>query len=449
MLKRLVEWVKRLLGIKPQLVREPIDDFADAYQDVACENLTAVMAGRLSNLTLGESTVEISGDGARAELVRGMLERLWAKLPRVIAQSWGKGGKVLVPLISAGRITVSAVDQTRITVNRRDGGKITAATVLAETAVVHNRPYYRMLDYNLDENGIQRISQRAVNDTGAAVPLDVISAWAGLDEEITISGTDRLLLGWIRCPRDNRGDESDYGVPITYGASRELEETAEHLNWYRREFKLARPMLGMDATLWHNMHDMSIQDLRRTVQDDDTPFVPVQYNIGDGQQWQHFAPEIRQAAFEGRLQSLYRRLEKACGLSQGIFTERQQMNYANKDEVRYAMYDTYSAVSLMRASIEQALTDVCYAADVLAERFGLTPAGARGQWELRVDWDMSLVESTQQTFAQLSEMQSNGLITGSRLVQWVLGGTEEDAIAEVKAARAEQPPPVSFGGIDV
>ena len=112
-------------------------------------------------------------------------------------------------------------------------------------------------------------------------------------------------------------------------------------------------MLGLDATLWRNLDDLSIQDVRRTVQDDETPFVPVSYGaIGEGQQWQHFAPAIRQSEFEGRLNSLYRRVEKACGLSQGILTERQQMNYANRDEVRAAMYDTYSLVSLMRREIE-------------------------------------------------------------------------------------------------
>lgn len=151
------------------------------------------------------------------------------------------------------------------------------------------------------------------------------------------------------------------------------------------------------------------------------------------------------AEFEGRLQSLYRRVEKACGLSQGILTERQQMNYANRDEVRAAMYDTYSLVSLMRREIESAVRDVLYAADVLAERFGLTPAGARGQWEAAFDWDMSLLESSQQTFAQMSELQSRGLITGERLTQWVLGGTMEDARAEVEQAKAQQPDPMAFG----
>lgn len=93
------------------------------------------------------------------------------------------------------------------------------------------------------------------------------------------------------------------------------------------------------------------------------------------------------------------------------------------------------------AEIESAVRDVLYAADVLAERFGLSPAGARGQWEAAFDWDMSLLESSQQTFAQMSELQSRGLITGERLTQWVMGGTMEDARAEVEQAKAQQPGP--------
>uniref|UniRef100_UPI003AB25B90 hypothetical protein n=1 Tax=Gemmiger formicilis TaxID=745368 RepID=UPI003AB25B90 len=73
------------------------------------------------------------------------------------------------------------------------------------------------------------------------------------------------------------------------------------------------------------------------------------------------------------------------------------------------------------------------------------PAGARGQWEAAFDWDMSLLESSQQTFAQMSELQSRGLITGERLTQWVLGGTMEDARAEVEQAKAQQPDPMAFG----
>ena len=87
--------------------------------------------------------------------------------------------------------------------------------------------------------------------------------------------------------------------------------------------------------------------------------------------------------------------------------------------------------------------DALYAADVLAERFGLSPAGARGQWEAAFDWDMSLLESSQQTFAQMSELQSRGLITGERLTQWVMGGTMDEARMEVQQAKAQQPDPMA------
>lgn len=446
MLQRLREWVKRLFGLTAQKPGQPVDEFSQAYEDVTEENVTAVIAGRLASITLGESTAEITETGARADFVRGVFADLWGRMPAICAQAFGKGGKVLLPMLSGGQVVVHALDQSRIAVTGTEGGRITAATVLADRAESGSRRYYRLMDYALSQDGVQTIRQRAVTDGGMPVPLDTVPEWAGLTEEITIHGTDRLLFGWLRCPRDDRRDGGLYGVPITYGASQELGELCEHLRWYRREFKLARPMLGLDASLWHNLEDLSIQEVRRTAQDDDTPFVPVSYGaVGEGQQWQHFAPEIRQEAFEGRLSSLYRRVEKACGLSQGILTERQQMNYATKDEVRAAMYDTYAQVSLMRKAMETAVRDALYGADVLAEAFALTPAGARGSWEIAFDWDMSLLESSQQTFQQLSELQSRGLVTAERLTQWVLGGTAEEAAQEVAAARAEQPAPM--GGI--
>lgn len=439
MLDRLTEWVRHLTGQSPQRVREPVDAFASAYEETGAENLTAVIAGRLATLTLGESTAALEGEGLRAQALARVLDALWRRMPGIAAQAWGKGGMVLVPLVSGGCVTVAAVDQSRITVNRVQGGRITGATVLAQEAQSAGRAYFRLLDYRLDpQTGAQEITQRCVDANGRPAPPQAVPAWAALTPRVSVSGTDRLLLAWLRCPRDARAGESPYGVPVTWGAGQEMRELCEHLKWYRREFRLARPMLGLDASLWRELDGLSIGDVRRTVQDEDTPFVPVQYSaIGDGQQWQHFAPDIRQAAFEGRLQSLQRRLEKACGLSQGILTDRKPVSYATRDEVRAAMYDTFSLVSLMRAQIERALGDALYAADVLMERFALTPAGARGQWALRTDWDMNLVESSQQTFEQLSQLQSRGLITGERLVQWVLGGTAEDARAEVEAARAQ------------
>ena len=150
MLARLIEWVQRLFGLRARKAAEPVDAFVQRYEDATGENITAVIAGRLSALTLGESTLAVEGNGQRAELLTSVANTLWRKMPGIVAQAWGKGGKVLVPMVTGGEIVVTAVDQSRVAVSARRGERITAATVLADQAQVSSRRYYRLMDYRLE-----------------------------------------------------------------------------------------------------------------------------------------------------------------------------------------------------------------------------------------------------------------------------------------------------------
>ena len=76
---------------------------------------------------------------------------------------------------------------------------------------------------------------------------------------------------------------------------------------------------------------------------------------------------------------------------------------------------------------------------MLAEFDGATPAGAMGDWQIIWDWDYSAMESSTETFTQLSELESRGLILPERLVSFVTGMNLEEAKAEVDAAKALQP----------
>ncbi|MDO4548849.1 MAG: hypothetical protein Q4D04_12165 [Clostridia bacterium] len=433
MWQRFISWVKRLFG-KAAVKVPDLDRFARQYEDITGENITATICNKLAALTLGDSTLEVNGGGRRAALIGEALDGVWRDAGWITAQALGKGGKVLVPVVAQGGVTVSVIDQDRLFVTEMRGRRMTSATVLADAAVIEDRTYYRWMDYTMDEKGNQFIRSRATNEMGGEVPLGVAPAWADIAAEVGVGATDRLLLAVVRCPRDNRRGDRLYGVPATYGAEREIEEIVEHLNVYRREYRLSRMMLGLDSTLWAAKGDFStltattIDQVRRTVQDSDDPFIPSpKASLNDKSGWDVYAPAIRYEAMEARLQSLYRRLEKACGLSQGILTERQQQNYSNRDEVRAAMYDTYSVIRGMRDAWEDALDDLAYAVDVLAERFALTPAGARGQYEIAVDWDTSMIESSAESFAQLSELQSRGMVSKAELRQWVRGGTLEEA----------------------
>lgn len=448
-----IDWVLRLFGKRPERASEP-EEFTRRYEDITGENVTATLVNKVAKLTFGDSTIEVNGTGRRTELVKSVIDGLWEDAGWITAQMLGKGGKVIIPSVSGGAVQLDVIDQSRMFISEMRGKRVVSATVLADIVRIDNHPYYRWADYTLDENGVQTIKYRATSESGREVMLGVVSQWANITDEITIGNTDRLLLAFLRSPRDNRRDEKVYGVPLTYGAEREVAEIVEHINIYRREYLLTRPMLGLDSSMWANKTDFSaakvtIDDVKRTVQDSDYPFVPNPRTSLDGKEgWSYFAPTIRVEAMETRLQSLYRRLEKVCGLSQGVLTERQQQSYANRDEVRAAMYDTYTVVCEIRKEWEHALDDAAYAVDVLAERFGLTPAGARGTWEIAVDWDTSMIESSKETFEQLSELESRGAVSKPELRQWVKGGTLEEAQAAVDEIAEKTSIAPLFGGPD-
>lgn len=452
MLERLRSWVLRWLGFRLERDADGTDPdrFVHDYENVNGEDVTATIACKLARLTFADSTLEVidgdlTGDDlpARAALISALLKDLWNNdADWVTAQMLGKGGKVIVPLVERGEIHMSICDQNRLLIRRKVGSRITAASLLLDRETIEGVTYYLMADYEITDN-THVIRYRAVRDGGEPVPMASVERWSDVPEEITISGVDRLLLAFLRCPRDTRTDTHCHGVPITYGCESILAELVEHLNIYRREYKLTRPMLGLDSSLWRDGFNGDVYNIgavRRSVQDSDDPFVPVERSTIDGAgNWQYFAPAIRYEAMDTRAQALYRRLEKACGLSQGILTERQTLKYANRDEVRAAQFDTFSTISDIRKQWVQALNDLAYAIDVLAERFGLTPAGARGQWSLDIDWGMSLIESTAETFEQYLELQSRGALSRAELRQWVKGGTLGEAQEAIDEMAGEAP----------
>lgn len=442
MLERVKDWVRGLMDGAAAPEKAP-ERYARLYEAADAEKITAVMAGKLASLVFADSSMEVLGDNPRAALVRSALEPLWAAGNSIVAQALGKGGKVIVPVVRGGRVQVKAIDQCRMAIHRMDAGRLSDVTLLCGRQMVGKRYYYLLADYSMQPDGGQRIAYRACDGDGREAPLSVAEAWKEITPEMVIGGTDRLLLGYMKCPRDDRTEGGGHGVPITYGCERDIEELVEHMRIYRREFKLSRMMLGLDAAMWRDPNGgtraADISAVRRTVQDSDDPFIPWESPALDGRSaWQVYAPEIRHEAMEARYQSLCRRIEMNCGLSRGILTERQRISYANRDEIRAAMYDTFCMVRAIRGEFERALADVAYAVDALAEMTGLTPGG---DWQICTDWDYGLIESTEQAFNQNLALCEKDLMSGAELRQWALGGTLQDAeraVARIADAKLEQ-----------
>ena len=131
------------------------------------------------------------------------------------------------------------------------GDRITGAAILADSILRKERRYYRWVDYSLDDSGSHWIRNRASSSEGV-VPLSAVEEWAGIPEDLRISGVDRLLFAFIKSPIDSRQVQDLYGVPVTYGCEEIIREIQETLSQIRQEFELKKSFRCSSCRHWHD-----------------------------------------------------------------------------------------------------------------------------------------------------------------------------------------------------
>ena len=411
--------------------------FKSEYEAVERINFTSIFATSLAQKAVSDSLMEVKDangkDSRRSEWLQEGLANAWRRNKTIVMQALGKGGKILVPYVISGRPYVDVIDQSRMIITKMRGNEITGAMLMADIANVDGRVYYRFASYELDGN-THVIRNSATTDKGSPVELSIVPEWAEIQPEMVITGVEHILFGYLKCPTDSREDKQIMGVPVTYGCGEIIRDLYSCLADMRREYELKKSFVGADDRMFGKDNNLPENGLFKRFK---------QSGLKEGSFWEVFDPAIRDSAYLARFQQLCGLLESAVGVSPGILTEPRTAN-ATATEIRSANAATFAFVDSIRENIEAAFNQAAYALDVLAEFYSATPAGAMGDWQIIWDWDMSMTEASSETFSQLSELESRGLILPERLVAWVTGMKLEEAKTEVDAAKALQP-----GTVDV
>lgn len=426
----IIDWIRKLFAIDPLITNsdgQRNNTYASAYEDTRHINFTAMISNKLAALIASESAVGVVPPGksvptARINLLNEALERLWTKSRRFTARLLGVGGIVIVPYVSGGRIYVDIVPQNRVIVTKTRGDRITGAAILADSILRKERRYYRWVDYSLDDSGSHWIRNRASSSEGV-VPLSAVEEWAGIPEDLRISGVDRLLFAFIKSPIDSRQVQDLYGVPVTYGCEEIIREIQETLSQIRQEFELKKSFVGVDNRLFGKDNQLPGNGLFR--------FLTGSTN---DKLWEIFDPAIRDSSYYNRLDNLFGLLEKQIGVSRGILTKPESRG-ATATEIKASIYDTYSLVEATRDSIERGIEDFVYVCNVLANAYQLSPDS--GDYEVRIDWSYALIESSAETFAQYLQGEAVGAIEAAEIRQYLMTDeTLEEARARVGDIRA-------------
>ena len=401
--------VFRLFGVDPVTTSAEmafLDEAEAKYREEAGYNITAIFAGKLATQSVIDSTVNVVGNNKRAELIGEVMDKIWIDAKKWIATAYGTGGVLLIPYVINKRIYVDTIPQSCMLINRINGDELRSVSLVADSTVQGEKQYFRWTDYDLDDSGLLTIRQRATNAVGRPVPLDSLTEWANINEEMTISGCDHLLFSYLKNPTDSR-KKTHYGVPITYGCDDKIKEIVECQEAIRKEYRLKQPIVGMDTTLFKTENGRR----RLPVTGLFMPVNPSGLNTS-GKLWDVYDPAIRDSSYYTRLQHLYEELEKQVGTSRGILTEPK------------------SSVS--------SLDRLAYAIDVLANAYSLTPMG---EYKLTFDWSYSLIESTQESFNQLLSSVSVDAVEAAELRMFTYPNeTLEEArkrVAEIRRYKAD------------
>lgn len=427
MLKNIFLWIlQNIFKVNTQTTQKEVEDnqkYANEYERIDDINFNSIFSNKLANYVINDSNVDITGENARVELLDKTTQSMWKRAKKITSMGFGYGGVIIVPYVKGGKIYYSIVPQNRLTIDEIDGENIVGATVLAEKRKVQSingeKTYIRWTNYKVENENIT-ITQQFSDEKGNKIPAP--DFWKNITESQTITGVDRVLFGYIKSPINNRKTDDKYGVPITYGCDSTIAEIKETMKQLFREYKLKEAFVGADVTMFNGKDALPANGLFKKIDSGQDDFFEV------------FDPQFR--PYTDRLQELFRRLEHEIGTSAGILSDVNTAN-ATATEIKRSMYDTFTIVDDMRSNVEKGIEDFLYSANVLANAYNLSP---QGEYEVSFDWDYSLLEDSQEAFAQLMTAQSKGIVSSVEIRQWLKPDeTIEDAQKAIDEIKASEP----------
>lgn len=434
MLERFFNYIKSIFNKNKTATstkqQEDNQTYADEYMDTSKINFTALFANKLAIKAIADSTISIPADNKRAKILDGAVKAVFDKMRKITASALAVGGCLIVPYVKNGKILFNIVKQNRLAINDRDGDKITDATVIADSIVVNDNVYYRIVNYEV-LNGTLKITNKTVSAYGTPATVE---AWKDI-QDIAIANVDRVLFGFVKSPVDNRRSTDTYGVPVTYGCKKIIEDIEECLNQIRTEFKLKKVRLQIDERMLAKDPKTGKPILK------DELFMSG--HSEDGKMFNIFDPAIRESSYYARLKELFELFEKAVGTSRGILTAPETQG-ATATEIKAALGDTFDMVTDIRKAIEKGVDDYIYACDVLCNYYNLTPPG---EYEIKYEWSFGMIESSTETWQQMKDGQSIGVRSKAELRAWQTGEDLETAQKAIDKIAKKEPTMQSLMGM--
>lgn len=384
--------------------------------------LPAAIAGEFARLVTLELKTEVTGN----DFINEEYQAVISDIRKYTEYACAKGGLAMKPYASEGHIEVDMVQADRFFPTKFNSrGEVTAA-VFAESLTVGEKVYTR-LEYHQHEGTMYHINNKAfvkrdldnIEVLGKEVPLTAVPEWANLQEEVTLKNVKMPLFAYFKIPNANNIDDtSPLGVSVYSRAVSDIKEADKQWTRLLWEFEGSELAVDADVTLFKKNAKGEYElpkgkeRLFRMMDLDE-----------NAEKYKVYAPPIRDENLINGFNAILRRIEFNVGLAYGTLSDPDTVD-KTAEEIKTSKQRSYSTVSDIQKSLQTALEQLVYAMDVMAQLSGLS---GRKKYEMRFDWDDSIVTDREQDRKQDIQDVSMGIMRPEEYRAKWYGETVEQA----------------------
>ncbi len=257
---------------------------------------------------------------------------------------------------------------------------------------------------------------------GDPIALDTIEEWAELDEETTIKNVKSPLFGYFKTPFANTIDTtSPLGVSVYSRAIKLIEEADKQFSRILWEYEGSELAIDADVT---TLQQSKVNEKLKLPKLKERLFRATGQNKDGSSFYNVFSPEIRDSSLFNGLNNILKRIEFNCGLAYGTISDPQMIE-KTAEEIKTSKQRSYSTVTDIQGSLEDALNDTIYAMDVLTTLYHLAPLG---KYETSHEWDDSILVDAKSEQSIMMQEVNSGIINKIFYLVKRYGVTEEQAL---------------------
>lgn len=386
--------------------------------DVKSLGLPAIIASEIAMLATIEAKCEITGSD-RADYLNERFSELYGHLRTAAEYGCKGGGLVFKPYITNdGELKCEFIHADRFFPLDNE----LKSAVFTESVIIDNTTYTRFEIHSYEGDMLHIRNEAFKGESLTPIPLSYVPEWAELESEIYIRDAKRPLFTYFKVPFANNIDAtSPLGVSVYSRASDLIKDADEQYSRLLWEFEGGTLAVDVDTTAFTGTLDGNPPKLPKL---EKRLFRRHAYDGGGSETFYSvFSPALRDNSYINGLNSILRKIEDACGLSHGTFSDVQG-EAKSATEIKIQKQRSYATVSDIQKALEKALRELIDVYDIYCTLYGLAP---KGEYEVSFKWDDSIIiDASQEQAIMLQEVQAN-ILNKTQYLMKRYGVTEEAA----------------------